>query len=59
MPTGGYRIKLNELTDGGYYTCHSSMDTSSQYDIHFHISMKCKFESIFRLNDFHTFKIKI
>lgn len=42
--TDGYRITLDELTDGGHFTCHAKHDTNAEFDIHFQISMDCKFE---------------
>ncbi|XP_055298876.1 vascular endothelial growth factor receptor 1-like isoform X18 [Sitodiplosis mosellana] len=36
-PTEGYRIKLNEVTDGGSYTCHSKFDSTGEFDVHFSI----------------------
>ncbi|XP_055298860.1 vascular endothelial growth factor receptor 1-like isoform X8 [Sitodiplosis mosellana] len=41
-PTEGYRIKLNEVTDGGSYTCHSKFDSTGEFDVHFSIHVNCE-----------------
>lgn len=39
FPTVGYRLKLQELTDGGDYTCHANFDQSHEFDYHFIINI--------------------
>lgn len=41
-PTEGYRVKLNELTDGGNYMCRPQYDTTGEFDIHFVIHVNCE-----------------
>lgn len=33
---------MKELTDGGYYTCHSKFDTTGEHDIHFSVHVNCE-----------------
>lgn len=55
--TEGFRIQLDELTDGGLYTCHTKLDTDGEFDIHFQISMNRKFKKIWIMQNllFHSF----
>ncbi|XP_031631901.1 vascular endothelial growth factor receptor 1-like isoform X3 [Contarinia nasturtii] len=40
--TDGYRIRLNELTDGGDYRCHAIFDMTNETDIHFSVHVDCE-----------------
>lgn len=37
FPTVGYRLKLQELTDGGDYSCHAITDQAHEFDSHFNV----------------------
>lgn len=39
FPTVGYRLKLQELTDGGDYACHAKFDQSHEFDYHFTVNI--------------------
>lgn len=39
FPTVGYRLKLQELTDGGDYACHSKFDQNHEFDFHFTVNI--------------------
>ena len=41
-PTEGFRIKLNEVTDGGDYMCHVKVDATGEFDQHYSIHVNCE-----------------
>lgn len=41
-PTEGFRIKLNEVTDGGDYMCHAKVDTTGEFDQHYSVHVNCE-----------------
>lgn len=47
-PTEGYRIKLDELPDGGVYTCLTRDDIDLENTMDFVVYVNCKFEINFR-----------
>lgn len=53
-PTEGYRIKLNELTDGGIYTCHAQDDIDLENAMDFVVYVNCKF----KINFFYSLYLK-
>lgn len=38
----GYWVKLEAVTDGGYYICHAKADLNNEHDIHFHVDVNCE-----------------
>lgn len=41
-PTEGFRIKLNEVTDGGDYMCHAKIDATGEFDQHYSVHVNCE-----------------
>lgn len=41
-PTDGFRIKLNEVTDGGDYMCHAKIDATGEFDQHYSVHVNCE-----------------
>lgn len=46
-PTDGYHIKLDELTDGGVYTCITKNDIYLENAVDYVVYVNCKFDKNF------------
>lgn len=39
FPTVGFRLKLQEITDGGDYACHAKYDQDHEFDFHYTVNV--------------------
>lgn len=46
IPTDGFRITLNGVTDGGFFTCHTKSDTAGKFDIPFVLHVECELNQL-------------